>query len=234
MIAAVFLVAALGAAPAPPDGTYTYAIDIAGQISNATVTVKRDSNGLHVSEAASFPPRSDSASLTLDPVTLTPISYQGTYDLQSPTPTSVTFAFNLQGVSVTIDGQSSQSISPISGAPKFVVLDGAQPSGFVMLPAIAALTSDTTMTAVMGANASAYPITIARNLKVTRPAGVPAGDTSISLINPTALTVWYDPRTFVMDQLDVPMTNVIETLIKRSAAVQTTAGNPMLSSIVRH
>ncbi len=226
MIAAVFLAAAVAAAAAPPDGTYTYDIAVSGQISLATVTIKRDGNGLHISEDTMIATKAATAALTVDPATLSPISYQASYNPASTSPVSVAISFSAQGAAETVDGQSSQpiEIAPLAGAPRLIILDGALPSGFVMLPAIAAISTDTAMTAIVAANGTAYPITIDRKLKAARPSTVPAGDTSISVITPTAFTVWYDPKTFVMDELDVPLESVTETLTKHSAAVNSTGG----------
>lgn len=223
MIAAVFLAAAVAAAAAPPDGTYTYDIATGGQVSSATVTIKRDAVGLHVDENTSIASKSATATLVLDPMTLAPISYVAAYNPGSANPSSVAISFNGQSASETVDGQSGQpiGIAPLVGAPKMLVLDGALLAGFVVLPAIASSSSDNSMTAIVAANGTAYPIVIDRKLKAAHPATVPAGDTSVSVITPTAFTIWYDPRTLVMDELDVPLQGVTETLRKHSAAAPT-------------
>jgi len=50
---------------------------------------------------------------------------------------------------------------------------------------------------------------------------VPPGDVSVSVVSPTAFSVWYDPKTFVMHELDVPLQNVVEKFIKYVAAART-------------
>jgi hypothetical protein len=236
MIAAVFLAAAVTAAAAPPDGIYTYDIDAAGQISQSTVTVKRDANGLHVDENTAIASKTATASLALDLTTLAPISYSAAYNPGSSSPSSVAIAFNGQGASETVDEQSGQPIpiAPLVGAPRLVVLDGALLAGFVMLPAIASISSDNSMTAIVAANGTAYPIVIDRKLKAAHPTTVPAGDTSVSVITPTAFTIWYDPRTFIMDELDVPLQGVTETLRKHTAAAPAGPVRAALAVDVRH
>jgi hypothetical protein len=236
MIAAVFLAAAVAAVAAPPDGTYTYDIVTGGLVSSATVTIKRDAVGLHVDETTAIASKTATASLVLDPTTLNPISYVAAYNPGSSTPSSVAIAFNGQGASETVDEQSGQpiSIAPLNGAPKMIVLDGALLAGFVAFPAIASISSDNSMTAIVAANGTAYPIVIDRKLKAAHPTTVPAGDTSVSVITPTAFTIWYDPRTFVMDELDVPLQGVTETLRKHTAATPTGADRAALAVDVRH
>jgi hypothetical protein len=236
MIAAVLLAAAVSAATAPPDGTYTYDIAYGGQVTSATVTIKRDAVGLHVDEDTSIASKTATASLALDLTTLAPISYVASYNPGSSSPSSVAISFNGQGASETVDGQTSQpiGIAPLVGAPKLIVLDGALLAGFVVLPAIASNTSDNSMTAIVAANGTAYPIVIDRKLKAAHPTTVPAGDTSVSVITPTAFTIWYDPRTFVMDELDVPLQGVTETLRKHTAAAPTGSDRAALAVDVRH
>jgi hypothetical protein len=207
-------------AAAPPDGAYSYSVSAVGVVSDSTITVKRAADGLHVSEVTDIAGKHATASLALDLTTLAPLSYSATY-LGSQ---DVSLAFNVNGASETVYGQTAQPVmlAPLPGAPRLVILDGALLSGFVMLPAIAAITSDTSVTGVLPARAANYAVSLNRNLKPPHPQSVPAGDVPLSSISPTAFTIWYDPKTFVMHELDVPLQNVIVTLVKYTAA----AGGP--------
>jgi hypothetical protein len=58
-------------------------------------------------------------------------------------------------------------------------------------------------------------IAVDQAMKPARPAAVPAGDASISVSDPIEFTLWYDPATLIVDELDVPQQQAIYT---RSAA----------------
>jgi len=40
--------------------------------------------------------------------------------------------------------------------------------------------------------------------KADRPKGIPLGDVALSVSDPVEFTIWYDPVTLVVDELDVP------------------------------
>ncbi|HWX10542.1 MAG TPA: hypothetical protein VNZ04_00860, partial [Trinickia sp.] len=107
-----------------------------------------------------------------------------------------------------------------SGAPHMVLLDGALPSGFFALPAEAATARDTSLTAINAGALAATVVSLNRSIAVPRPAGVPSGDVAVSVVSPTAFSIWYDPNTFVMHELDVPLQNVTEKFIKFVAAAR--------------
>jgi hypothetical protein len=74
------------------------------------------------------------------------------------------------------------------------------------------------LTAINAGALTAIAVSLNRSLSIPRPASVPAGDVAVSVVSPTAFSVWYDPQTFVMNELDVPLQNVTEKLVKYVAA----------------
>jgi hypothetical protein len=224
MIAAALLLAsALAASPtpapaapaaaAPPDGTYTYELTVAGQSSTSTITVKRQADGIHITENSSIESHVVTSALVLNASSLAPAAYTATYDVGTGHSQDLAIAFGTNLASVTTFGQQT-TLAAQPGAPHFIVLDGAMPTGFFVLPAAAAAARDASLTAINAGALTAIAVSLNRSLSIARPASVPAGDVAVSVVSPTAFSVWYDPQTFVMHELDVPLQNVTEKLVK--------------------
>ncbi len=47
-----------------------------------------------------------------------------------------------------------------------------------------------------------------------RPADVPAQEAVLSIERPIAVTIWYDPATFVPDEISVPSQNAVLTRVR--------------------
>lgn len=231
--AVLFMVSALAASPtpapaatatpaaptaaAPPDGTYTYDLTVAGQSSTSTIIVKRQADGIHITENSEIESHVVSSALVLNLTSLAPAAYTATYDVGTSHSQDLSIAFGANVASVTTFGQQTV-LAAQPGAPHLVVLDGAMPTGFFVLPAAAAAARDTSMTAINAGALTAIAVSLNRNLSIPRPAGVPDGDVAVSVVSPTAFSVWYDPHTFIMHELDVPLQNVTEKLVKYVAA----------------
>ena len=199
-------------APAPPDGTYIYDLMIAGQPSKSTIKVKHDAAGLHITEDTEISSHAVTSALVLDASSLAPLSYAATYDVGTSHPQDVSIAFGTSAAHITTFGQMT-TLAAQSGAPHLVLLDGAMPSGFFVLPAVAEAARDASLTAINAGALSAIVVSLKRGLSLQRPASVPVGDVAVSVVAPTAFSVWYDPRTFVMHELDVPLQSVVEKLV---------------------
>jgi hypothetical protein len=208
--------AAPGAA-APPDGTYTYDLTVAGQSSTSTITVKRQADGIHITENSEIESHVVSSALVLNASSLAPAAYTATYDVGTAHSQDLAISFGSNVASVTTFGQQTTLVAQ-PGAPHFVLLDGAMPTGLFVLPAAAAAARDASLTAINAGALTAIAVSLNRSLSIPRPASVPAGDVAVSVVAPTAFSVWYDPQTFVMHELDVPLQNVTEKLVKYVAA----------------
>lgn len=204
-------------APAPPDGTYYYDLSVAGQSTTSTVKMERKSDGIHITDNSDLMGHVVTATLVLNSASLAPASYAATYDVGTTHPQDVTISFGTSVASVNTFGQQT-TLAAQSGAPHMVLLDGALPSGFFVLPAEAAAARDTSLTAINAGGLEAIVVSLNRSIAVPRPAGVPSGDVAVSVVSPTAFSIWYDPKTFVMHELDVPLHNVTEKFIKFVAA----------------
>ncbi len=85
-----------------------------------------------------------------------------------------------------------------------MVLDFGPFTGYFMLPAQMQAWNDPPVMAIMPIYAQGMPIAIDKTLTPDRPKSVPQTDAQISIKSPVQFTVWYDPKTLVVDQLDVP------------------------------
>jgi hypothetical protein len=208
-------------APAPPDGTYYYDLSLAGESSTSTINVARKADGIHITDNSDLTGHVVTATLVLNAASLAPASYTATYDVGTGHSQDVSISFGTVVASVNTFGQQT-TLEAQPGAPHMVLLDGALPSGFFVLPAAAAAARDTSLTAINAGALAASVVSLNRSISVPRPANVPPGDVVVSVVSPTPFSVWYDPNTFVMHELDVPLQNVVEKFIKFVAA----AGKP--------
>jgi hypothetical protein len=204
-------------APAPPDGTYYYDLSVAGQSSKSTIKVERKSDGLHITDNSDLTGHIVTATLVLNAASLAPVSYAATYDVGTAHSQDISVSFGSAVASVNTFGQQT-TLAAQPGAPHMVLLDGALPSGFFVLPAEAAAARDASLTAINAGALAAIVVALNRTIAVPRPANVPPGDIAVSVVSPTAFSVWYDPHTFVMHELDVPLQNVVEKFTKFVAA----------------
>lgn len=202
---ALTLAVALGPA-APADGTYHYTLSVAGQaIGKTAIVVKRGATGMTVAETgdANFNGQalSGTAALTLDGA-LTPSAYSGAYTAMGRT-THASVAFTANTATETSDN-GSVSFSLTSDSKRFVVLDASMFAGFFVLPAQMAAWNDIPVYAIAPMYGRGAPFAVDSTLKPDRPKTVPAADADLSVSSPVAFTIWYDPKTLVVDEMDVP------------------------------
>jgi hypothetical protein len=206
MLPLMFLLAAATAPVAPADGTYTYTISVAGANTGKTaITMTRTPAGVQVAESANGTlGGSDFAAtstLALD-ATLAPASYAAVYNPPGRT-IHAAVVFNGGTASETADnGALKFNLGP--GTKHFVVLDGTLFSGFFILPAQLQAWSTPPVTAVSPMFGRGGAIAVDAALKADRPKGIPSTDVALSVSDPVEFTLWYDPVTLIVDQLDVP------------------------------
>jgi hypothetical protein len=216
------------AAPAPPDGTYYYDLSLAGELSTSTIKVQRMPDGLHITDNSDLTGHLVTATLVLNSTSLAPASYAATYDVGTGHSQDMSISFGTVVASVNSFGQQI-TLEAQPGAPHMVLLDGALPSGFFVLPAAAAAARDSSLTAINAGAFAADVLSLNRSISVPRPANVPPGDVVVSVVSPNPFSVWYDPNTFVMHELDVPLQNVVEKFVKFVAAT----GKPSAVALAR-
>lgn len=201
------ILAAALAAPAPADGTYTYVTVLNGaQVLKSAVTVKHDAAGDIVfseSGAGNLNGRSGSISdtLTLDSA-LAPVGYSALASLADSRSMQSSLAF--KDGEATQSGDVTKTYDLVADAKHFVVLDFGPLSGYVALPAQMQAWNDAPVIAIVPMYAQGVPITIDKSFAPDRPKSVPAGDAQLSVKTPVEFTVWYDPKTLVVDEMEAP------------------------------
>jgi hypothetical protein len=203
-VLAAWLVAAVAAFP--PSGTYNYDAALNGSpVGRWSVAVKSGQNGSEVDET--------STALVLD-VNLAPASYAGHYRTpgQSPnvsvslTPQSATVAgaFNAQPQQVALQNETRH----------FVVIEPGLLAGLFVLPAQLAAWKEQSVTWITPTTAQVHVLEVAVASPPPRPNAVPAGDNVLSIAQPIAVTIWYDPSTLVPDEIEVPSQAAVLTRVR--------------------
>lgn len=208
------VLAAAMASSGPADGTYTYVMSLNGaQVLKSAVTVKRDPAGdlvLSESGSGSMNGRSGSINdtLTLDQA-LAPVGYSALASLADSRSMQSSLAFN--GGIATQSGDVTKTYDLAADAKHFVVLDFGPFTGYFALPAQMQAWNDSPVFAIMPMYAQGVPIALDKSMTPERPKTVPSADAQISVKSPVVFTVWYDPKTLVVDEMDVPSQGVSVT-----------------------
>lgn len=203
---ALILAAAAALPAAPPDGAYTYTVAVAGNpAGKTTITMTHSGEGLQLAESASATfggsDFAGTATLSLDG-TLSPARYAAVY---SPPGRTIHAALAFNGATATETADTgSASFNLGANTAHFAVLDGTMFTGFFILPSQVRAWNAQAFTAVSPMFGRGAAIALDSALKPSRPAAVPPNDVAISVSDPVAFTLWYDPATLIVDELDVP------------------------------
>lgn len=211
------LAAATATAPAvtPADGTYTYVSSMNGaQLGKTVITVKHGTTGVVLSEQGGGTYNGQQGTvtdtLTLDPAQLTPLSYTANAKVQGQ---SEDMSLSFNGATATQTGNVVQrSYDLAQEAKHFVVLDLGPFSGWFALPAQMQLWNQSPATAIVPAMGSGITIApSASSAAAARPKSIPATDVALTVAQPMPFTLWYDPKTLLVDLLDFPTQGVTVT-----------------------
>jgi hypothetical protein len=211
MLSLILTLAVITPAPTPPDGTYSYVSMMNGTpIGKTAITVKHDPSGSVVlAEKGSGSMNGQSGSvedtLTLDPA-LAPTAYSALASLGDSKAMKSTLSFN--GSQATQSGDVNKKYDLVANAKHFVLMDFGPFTGFFALPAQMQAWNKPPVIAIVPMYGHSFPLSIDVTLKPDRPAGVPPSDAAISFSNLVQLTLWYDPKTLVVDEVDVPSQGV--------------------------
>lgn len=216
MYSLIFALAAATAAPAvPPDGSYTYVSTIPGRGTGQTsVRVSHDGTSVVLDESASGSSDSISgngtAKMTLD-AALTPTSYRATYTFGG-SPSDVNVTFNASNATETA-AAGTQTFPLGDVARHFVVVDGALLSGYVALPAQMRAWANGPVMGVVPMFGRAFQLAPDSTVQIQRPKTLPAADTALTFSSPVTFTIWFDPNSLVVDEIDVPSQNA--TIVRK-------------------
>lgn len=198
---------ALSAPATPPNGTYHYALTLAGEtLGRNAITVSRDAAGnLVLSETGSGNMNGQTGSVQdtfmLDPA-LVPASYQAVASVADTRNMHTTLTFNGNQAKQTGDVTKTYTLS--ADAKHFVMLDFVSFTGFFALPAQMRAWDNATVCAIVPMYARLASISVDPSLKPARPQTVPPEDAQISVAKPVQFTLWYNPKTLIVDELDAP------------------------------
>lgn len=214
MLPTLMLLAATAGTPAIPPGTYTYSATLAGKaVGTSTLTVKAGPP-IEIDEQASAGSGAQGNSaksvMTLGP-DLAPLTYTGDY-VTAGNPMSV--AATLTATTATVGKQSFQ----LTGSTKhFIVAELGLTSGLFVLPAQMQAWNNGAVLVVlpaMAATVGTMAIVPDNSLAGTRPASVPAQDAVLAIGGQYPFTIWYDPSTYVPDEMEIPGQNVVVTRVR--------------------
>jgi hypothetical protein len=187
-------------------GSYTYKALLSGaNVGTSTVQVKSDGGITEIDERATGSYQGESGSgtakLLLD-ATLAPTTYQATGSFAgSPTKDGAT----MQGstANVTTPRGETTAIPLLASTKHFVVIDLGTISGFIPLAAQMKAWGNTPALAVVPSFGKSLTIIPADPSSSSRPSTVPATDAEISFTGQAPFTIWYNPTTYVPDEIDV-------------------------------
>src|SRR5579863_98784 len=201
-----------------PDGTYTYEFRHGtSKLGTVVITVQTSSSGAVNTHEIAVLGRTFTVDQTASTSTYVPSSLHAIYPGAKPVTIDVTFGPTYKE---TIAGMGSHDVTPSPGAKGVVVLDGPVMSGF-FLAAVEAHTMGTTTLAAFSPG-SVGPMTI--DLKVpsanTRPSTLPATELGyVATGLPSGdVDIWYDPATFVPQEIDVTAQGIAIVLVSHTKA----------------
>jgi hypothetical protein len=216
MLTALLLVAASSTPAFPPQGTYSYAASMSGQpVGTWSVAVKSIPSGTEIDEssAASLAgiALSAQAALVLGS-DLSPARYDGHYTTPGQSPS---VNVSLTGTSATVVGLTMQpkQVSLGANTHHFVVIEPGLLAGLFVLPAQLGAWNETAVTWITPTSAQTQVLTASPNAQEPRPQGVASRDALLSIAQPIAVTIWYDPSTLVPDRIAVPSQGAVLTRI---------------------
>jgi hypothetical protein len=200
-------------------GTYEYTASLSGQpAATSKLTVAHNGGATDIDEDSSGSlggmKLSGKATLVLG-ADLAPTQYNGNYESPAQKAT-VTVA--LTPTSATIMGSAvnggPQALALSANTRHFVVIEPGLMAGLFALPAQVETWKDAAVTAIAPVTGRAQ--TLATNTAATsaRPSDVPPQDSSLSFGGQVPFTIWYDPATFVPDEIIVPLQHAVVTRVR--------------------
>lgn len=206
---------AAAAAIAPVDGSYKYTVTRAGSsVGTSTVTVKRAATSIAIHEVETFGATTETADESLDDTDLSPTAYVSTFPVTSDVTVTARVAFYSGGARFTVDTvPGSTDFRVEHGTTRLVVVDGALATGFLFLPSQIRAQGLNAFTVYAPSAAQTFYCTINASATPPRPAGIPAADIFVTVDGSaqsgnTEFVVWYDPTSFIVDEIDVPTEQV--------------------------
>ena len=213
MLPLIFTLAALTAPSAPADGTYTYVSTMNGTaVGKTSITVSRAPAGVVLAEKGGGSLDGQTAAFqdTLDlDNTLAPSAYNASASYGAR---AMKGSLTFKGATATEQGDGgTQTFDLSADAKHFVVLDLGPFSGWFALPAQMTAWNYAPVIAIAPVMGHGFPLAPTAQNDAQHPKGVPAADVSMGVKAPVAFSVWYDPKTLLVDRVDIPTQGVVIT-----------------------
>ena len=223
--------------PRPPDGTYAYALRLAGtDVGSSTVVVDGATPGaIVVKENASFllPRFTATTTMRYDATTLHETGYSADFNVASGAQhTDVAVKPGTMTVTAT-NGGGTADVAADPSAPLELIGDNLIGSS-VMIPAVLHATGAKAFTLAVLTGGKAVVCNVVTDPLPSRPASVPASDANLALdLGGIRETYWYDPATYVVHDVTIPSQSAEIHLASTAApgAAPPPAPAPQLSAL---
>jgi len=203
-----------------PDGTYDFALKQGSTtVATSTVTVKRSGSvvGIHEAESVQDPTIGQvtiSADESVTAEALSPLSFSGDYTASGKTTNvKLTIGPNYTGAFYANGSRLSVPVRLLPESTAMMVQDQTLVLSFLCLPGLTQSVKATTLTQAVPTAGSIHLMRVDPAPQV-KPSGVPAPDTGVGVASPVAFSVWFDPKTGVVDEIDVPSQSLTILLTK--------------------
>ncbi|HZV79924.1 MAG TPA: hypothetical protein VFF60_09985 [Candidatus Binatus sp.] len=204
-----------------PDGTYEYAFKQgANVVANSTVTVKRSGSVISIHEAQTvMQTQVGQVELTADQTvvadSIQPLSFSG-ITVSSGKTSEVKFAYaNGSGFFVVNGERLSVPVRMLPGTQAMLVQDQSLAMSFLTLPSVLSASRAFSLTVVVPTASRTFIMSVDPSPQ-TKPPGLPGADVGVGIITPTVFSVWFDPSTGIVDEVDVPSQSLTINLTKKS------------------
>lgn len=202
----MLMFAAAALAAVPPAGTYHYVSTMNGaEIGRSAITVASSPAGLVLTEHGAGAMNGQSGSvedtLTLDDA-LQPVTYTALASIADSRDMRSSISFTPSAATQT--GDVSKVYRLPGNAAHFVLMDVGPFTGFFMLAAQIRAWGAKPVLAIVPNFAYSQVFTPRALADAAPPAGARAGDAAYAFSGAVSLTVWYDPKTLLVDDVDVP------------------------------
>ena len=217
-ILAILLATTAGMPAFPAPGTYRYSASLAAQpIGQWSVSVKQDAGDTQIDETSSAAVMgmqlAATASLLLGS-DLAPVKYDGNYTVSNQSRHVSATLTSTSAAVVTVMSSQPQQIALLPATRHFVVVEQGLLAGLFALPAQLAAWRESSVTWISPAEGHAQLLVAGTSQAPSPPSGLPAKDALVSIDRPIAVRIWYDPATFVPDQISVPSQNAVLTRVQ--------------------
>jgi len=203
------------------DGTYQYTLNQNGaSTGTSALTIKRSGSviAIHEDETIadpSFGTVQASADQTLAITTLSPLSFVAAYTSAGKTQDVRLALGGMTGSFIHNGERLTVPVRLLPGTQAMAIQDQALVMSFIVVPALAEVASASAFTIAVPTAARTFIMHVDPAPPV-KPANVQASDVGFAIASPVAFAVWLDPKTGLVDEIDVPAQSLVISLTKHT------------------